>query len=186
MLYELVERWQSWLDSVGLYPLVQVMFQLEFRAFFAVLVSFALVLGLMPALIRVLRAVKVADDPEFYGKDLNALMASKRGTPSMGGILLCGSVLATTALLADVVHSRYVHVCMVVLAWLAAVGAWDDWMKLTEATRAKRNGGKRSRDGLKAWEKLLFQLSIGAIASWFIWHAAQVPDALVVLSLIHI
>jgi len=180
MLYELVERWQSWLDSVGLYPLVQVMFQLEFRAFLAVLVSFALVLALMPPLIRLLRAVKVADDPEFYGKDLNALMASKRGTPSMGGILLCGSVLATTALLADVVHSRYVHVCMVVLAWLAAVGAWDDWMKLTEATRAKRNGGKRSRDGLKAWEKLLFQLSIGAIASWFIWHAAQVPDALVV------
>jgi phospho-N-acetylmuramoyl-pentapeptide-transferase len=177
MLFNLVERSQTWLDEVGLYPIVQVMFQLEFRAFLAVLLAFALVLALMPRLIRVLRAVKVGDDPEFYGKDLNALMEGKRGTPTMGGILLCGSVFVTVALLADVAHSRYVHVCLVVLAWLAGVGAWDDWMKLTEASRARQNGGKRSRDGLKAWEKLLFQLAIGAIASWFIWDAAAVPDA---------
>jgi len=177
MLYVLVENLQNWLDSVGLYPVVQVMFQLEFRAFFAVLLSFGIVLLLMPRLIAKLRSVKVTDDPEFYGKDLNAIMASKRGTPTMGGILLCGSVLLTSVLLADVVHSRYVHVALIVLVWLAAVGAWDDWMKLTQAARDKRNGGKRSRDGLLPWEKLVFQFGIGAIASYFIWRAAAVPDA---------
>ena len=177
MLYVLVENLQNWLDSVGLYPVVQVMFQLEFRAFFAVLLSFGIVLLLMPRLIAKLRSVKVTDDPEFYGKDLNAIMASKRGTPTMGGILLCGSVLLTSVLLADVVHSRYVHVALIVLVWLAAVGAWDDWMKLTQAARDKRNGGKRSRDGLLPWEKLVFQFGIGAIASYFIWQAAAVPDA---------
>jgi phospho-N-acetylmuramoyl-pentapeptide-transferase len=66
---------------------------------------------------------------------------------------------------------------MVVLAWLAAVGAWDDWMKLTQAARAKRNGGKRTRDGLLPWEKLVFQFGIGAIAAWFVWGAGQAPDA---------
>ena len=177
MLYALVENLQNWLDSVGLYPVVQVMFQLEFRAFFAVLLSFGMVLVLMPKLIAKLRSVKVTDDPEFYGKDLNAIMASKRGTPTMGGILLCGSVFLTTVLLADVVHSRYVHVSLIVLVWLAGVGAWDDWMKLTQAARDKRNGGKRSRDGMLAWEKLVFQFGIGVIASWFIWNAATVPDA---------
>ena len=177
MLYSLVEHLQNWLDAVGLYPVVQVMFQLEFRAFFAVLLAFAAVLVLMPRLIARLRAVKVTDDPEFYGKGLNEIMASKRGTPTMGGILLCGSVLLTTVLLADILHSRYVQVCMVVLAWLAAVGAWDDWMKLTQAARAKRNGGKRTRDGLLPWEKLVFQFGIGAIAAWFIFGAAEVPDA---------
>ncbi len=177
MLYWLVERSQDWLDSVGLYPVVQVMFQLEFRAFLAVLLAFALVLALMPRLIAALRAVKVTDDPEFYGKGLNEIMASTRGTPTMGGILLCGAVLVTCGLLADIVHSRYVQVCMVVLAWLAAVGAWDDWMKLTQAARAKRNGGKRTRDGLLPWEKLVFQFGIGAIAAWFVWGAGQAPDA---------
>jgi len=177
MLYSLVEHLQNWLDAVGLYPVVQVMFQLEFRAFFAVLLAFAAVLVLMPLLIARLRAVKVTDDPEFYGRDLNEIMASKRGTPTMGGILLCGSVLLTTVLLADVLHSRYVQVCMVVLVWLAAVGAWDDWMKLTQAARTKRNGGKRTRDGLLPWEKLVFQFGIGAIAAWFIFGAAELPDA---------
>jgi len=173
MLYWLVERSQDWLDSVGLYPVVQVMFQLEFRAFLAVLLAFALVLALMPRLIAALRAVKATDDPEFYGKGLNEIMASKRGTPTMGGILLCGAVLVTCGLLANIVHSRYVQVCMVVLAWLAAVGAWDDWMKLTQAARAKRNGGKRTRDGLLPWEKLVFQFGIGAIAAWFVWGAGR-------------
>ena len=177
MLYTLVEHLQNWLDSVGLYPVVQVMFQLEFRAFLAVLLSFATVLALMPRLIAKLRAVKVTDDPEFYGKGLNEIMASKRGTPTMGGILLCGSVLLTGILLADVLHNRYVQVCLVVLLWLACVGAWDDWMKLTQAARAKRNGGKRTRDGLLPWEKLVFQFGIGAIAAWFIFGAAEIPDA---------
>jgi phospho-N-acetylmuramoyl-pentapeptide-transferase len=177
MLYTLVEHLQNWLDSVGLYPVVQVMFQLEFRAFLAVLLSFATVLVLMPRLIAKLRAVKVTDDPEFYGKGLNEIMASKRGTPTMGGILLCGSVLLTGLLLADVLHNRYVQVCLVVLLWLACVGAWDDWMKLTQAARAKRNGGKRTRDGLLPWEKLVFQFGIGAIAAWFIFGAAEIPDA---------
>jgi phospho-N-acetylmuramoyl-pentapeptide-transferase len=176
MLYNLTEWLQNWLDAVGLYPLVQVMYQLEFRAFFAVLLSFGFVLAFMPALIRKLRAVKMGDNPEFYGADLNAMMASKAGTPTMGGILLCGSVLVTTLLLADVAHSRYVHVCMVVLLWLAGVGAWDDWMKLTQARRAALTG-KKTREGLFAWEKLVFQFGIGAIASWFIWHAATTPDA---------
>jgi phospho-N-acetylmuramoyl-pentapeptide-transferase len=95
----------------------------------------------------------------------------------MGGILLCGSVLLTGLLLADVLHNRYVQVCLVVLLWLACVGAWDDWMKLTQAARAKRNGGKRTRDGLLPWEKLVFQFGIGAIAAWFIFGAAEIPDA---------
>ena len=41
MLYNLTEWLQNWLDAVGLYPLVQVMYQLEFRAFLAVLMAFA-------------------------------------------------------------------------------------------------------------------------------------------------
>ena len=42
--------------------------------------------------------------------------------------------------------------------------AWQI-VKLTQAARAKRNGGKRTRDGLLPWEKLVFQFGIGAIAA---------------------
>lgn len=184
MLYNLTEWLQNWLDGVGLYPLVQVMYQLEFRAFFAVLMSFGLVLALGPRFIAALRRVKAGDNPEFYNKQLNELMVQKSGTPTMGGLLMCGAVLVTTLLLADVVHNRYVHVCVVVLLWLAALGAWDDWLKLTQSRRARQAAEtaakpKATREGLFAWEKLVFQLGIGAIACWFIYHAAVTPDGLV-------
>jgi phospho-N-acetylmuramoyl-pentapeptide-transferase len=179
MLYNLTEHAQNWLDAAGLYPVVQVMYQLEFRAFFAVLLSFALVLGFGPRFIAALRRVKAGDNPEFYNGQLNSIMAAKSGTPTMGGLLLCGAVLLTTVLLADVVHSRYIHVCIVVLLWLAAVGAWDDWLKLTRARRAQAAGpgAKSTREGLHAWEKLLFQVGIGLIACWFIYHAGATPDS---------
>ncbi|MFO0962961.1 MAG: phospho-N-acetylmuramoyl-pentapeptide-transferase [Phycisphaerales bacterium] len=176
MLYNLTEWLQNWLDSVGLYPLVQVMYQLEFRAFLAVLLSFGIVLAGMPRLIRRLQAVKFGDSPEFYNGGLNELMASKKGTPTMGGLLLCGSVLLTTLLLTDIVHSRLVHIAVAVLVWLAALGAWDDWLKLTQARRQAAGQGP-SREGLFAWEKLVFQFGIGIIACWFLYGAATTSDA---------
>ncbi len=175
MLYNLTEWMQDWLDGQGLSPLVQVMYQLEFRAFLAVLLSFGIVLLGMPRLIRRLQAVKFGDQPEFYNGGLNELMKSKAGTPTMGGLLLCGSVLLTTLLLADVVHSRMVHIALVVLLWLAALGAWDDWLKLTQARRAGAAGGAR-REGLFAWEKLVFQFGIGALACYFLFGASALPD----------
>ncbi|MBL9141188.1 MAG: hypothetical protein JNK53_04920, partial [Phycisphaerae bacterium] len=198
MLYNLTEYAQNWLDSVGLYPVVQVMYQLEFRAFFAVLLSFGMVLTVGPRFIGMLRRVKAGDSPEFYNKQLNELMAQKTGTPTMGGLLICAAVFATTVLLADVVHNRYVHVALVVLLWLAALGAWDDWLKLTQVRRRAKaaalraaegiDGGtagsigsgaadKSTREGLFAWEKLVFQFGIGAIACWFLYQAGTNVDS---------
>lgn len=182
MIYNLTEYLQNWLDSVGLYPLVQVMYQLEFRAFFAVLMSFGIMLVAGPRFIGALRRVKAGDSPEFYNKHLNELMSAKTGTPTMGGLLLGGAVLVTTLLLADIVHNRYIHVALVVLLWLGALGAWDDWLKLTASRRARAAAAsgstvKATREGLFPWEKLVFQFGIGAIACWFIYQAGTNVDS---------
>jgi phospho-N-acetylmuramoyl-pentapeptide-transferase len=164
MLYNLVQSWQQWLDERGLYPLVMVLNQLEFRAFFAVVVSFALVLLTGNRAIRWLLKQKIGDNPEFYNADLNQLMRSKAATPTMGGIVICGSIALTILLFADLRNS-YVVLALIVLAWLATVGAIDDWLKLTSARRSPG-----AREGLLAWEKLLFQLGIGAIAGYFLYR----------------
>ncbi len=182
MLYNLTEYAQNWLDSVGLYPVVQVMYQLEFRAFFAVLLSFAIMLLAGPRFIGALRRVNAGDSPEFYNTQLNNLMSAKMGTPTMGGLLLGAAVLVTTLLLADIVHNRYVHIALLVLVWLGALGAWDDWLKLTASRRQKAAlaaGGtaKATREGLLPWEKLVFQFGIGAIACWFIYQAGTNADS---------
>jgi phospho-N-acetylmuramoyl-pentapeptide-transferase len=162
MLYNLLQATDDWLDEMGLYSLLQVFYQLEFRAFAAVLAAFAIVLLLGRPTIRWLMKQKIGDAPEFYHANLNELMASKAATPTMGGTLIVAAVAVSSFLLADL-HNRYVIIALAVLGWLAVVGGADDWLKLTSARR-----GPGAREGLYAWEKLLFQLGIGAVAGFFV------------------
>ncbi len=164
MLYNLFQQTRNWLDHVGLYQYVQVLDQLEFRAFVAVVMSFAIVLLLGKRTIRWLLKQKIGDAPEFYNADVNKLMAGKAQTPTMGGILICGAILCTMLLLADL-RNGYVHLAIVVLVWLSVVGGFDDWLKLTAR---HRNPG--SREGLYAWEKLLFQLGVAFLAGYFLYR----------------
>jgi phospho-N-acetylmuramoyl-pentapeptide-transferase len=177
MLYNLLKATDTWLDEIGLYKLVQVLYQLEFRAFFAAVLSFALVLFFGRRVIRWLLKQKIGDAPEFYHADLNQLMASKAATPTMGGLLICGSILVTTLLLADLA-ARYIHLALLVLVWLGCVGGADDWLKLTSA---RRHPG--AREGLYAWEKLLFQLGIGFLVGVFLYRAGGDNDTLHTLTL---
>ncbi len=177
MLYNLLQSAGKWLDEIGLYSLLQVLYQLEFRAFAAVLLSFAIVLVSGRSVIRWLRRAKIGDAPEFYRADLNQLMAAKAATPTMGGIMIVASILVTVALLADL-RNGYVVLAVVVLAWLAALGGVDDWLKLTSGRRSP--GG---REGLYAWEKLLFQLGIGAIAGFFLYRSGMAQEMTRVLVL---
>ncbi len=166
MLYNLLQLSDDWLDEIGLYSLLQVFYQLEFRAFAAVLLSFGLVLLFGSRVIRWLVRAKIGDAPEFYRADLNELMARKAATPTMGGVLLVGAMLVAIVLLADL-RNRYVIIALFVTAWLAVLGGVDDWLKLTSARR-----GPGSREGLYAWEKLLFQMGIAVVAGFFLYRYA--------------
>ena len=177
MLYNLLQATDNWLDRVGLHSLLQVLYQLEFRAFFAVVFSFFVVLLLGRRTIRWLIRQKIGDAPEFYRADLNELMSSKAATPTMGGILIGGSMLLTILLFADL-RNVYVHIALAVLIWLAVLGGMDDWLKLTAARRAPG-----SREGLHAWEKLLFQLGIGVVAGLFLFRTGIGQESSHVLTL---
>ncbi len=107
---------------------------------------------------------KIADSAEFNHTDLNKLMASRRATPTMGGILISGAMLVTILLFADLTR-RHVHLALVTIVWLSCLGLADDWLKLTTA---RRNPG--AREGLFAWEKLLFQLGIGFVVGFFLYR----------------
>jgi phospho-N-acetylmuramoyl-pentapeptide-transferase len=180
MLYNLLQQTQKWLDEHGLYQIVMVLNQLEFRAFFAVVMSFAIVLLFGKRAIRWLTRQKIGDAPEFYNADVNRLMAGKASTPTMGGLLICASITATILLLADLRNS-YVLQALVVLIWLAAVGGFDDWLKLTSQRR--NIDGRGTREGMFAWEKLLFQLGIGGVAGYFLYRSGLGSEAAHVLSL---
>jgi phospho-N-acetylmuramoyl-pentapeptide-transferase len=141
-----------------------------FRAAVALLVAFALVWLLGPWAIRELRRLKIGDRPEFDHAALNRMMSDKRDTPTMGGVLIVVAIFAAVALLADI-SNFYVRMGLFCLVWLGLLGGADDGLKLI----AGRRGG--SRDGLKLWEKLVFQVALGALLAMFILREGQTNAA---------
>ncbi len=142
--------------------------QLILRMTGAAVLSFLVVLLLMPRFIRFLVRKKVGESPEFDHADLNELTRHKSNTPTMGGLLIALAILAGTVMFADL-RNFYIRTSMLTLIWLGALGAVDDWLKL----RAAAKGGA-SRDGLRAWEKILFQIGLGVLLAIFVyWHGRE-------------
>ena len=164
LLYDLLQTpigRSSWLGPLGVFRWV------EFRAVLAVVFSFAFVVTLGKPAIRWLVKQKVGDLATFGHQDLDELMKQKRNTPTMGGILIAGAIFISTLLLADL-SSFYVILALTCLLWLHVIGLFDDWLKLTAASRSPG-----SRQGLYSWEKLLCQLALGLLLGYFIYDWGQ-------------
>ena len=79
MLYHLLQSSDAWLDELGVYSLMQVLYQIEFRAFAAAICAWLFVLFLGKPVIHWLRVRKIGDVPNFGREELDQLMASKAG-----------------------------------------------------------------------------------------------------------
>lgn len=169
MLFNLYNAWQDWLNEQGL-GFFRIFSFVTFRTVSALILSFFIVFFLGKPTIRRLVKLKVGDNPEFHDAKVNELMKDKANVPTMGGVLIAFSILLTTFLLADIT-SFYVHMAVLTLVWLTLLGSVDDILKLTTARREE--GG---RDGLRSWEKLLFQLGLAVLLGWFIYSHGQSND----------
>src|SRR5687767_11729207 len=172
MIYWLVNRWFDVLEDKG-WGFLRVFTYATFRSIAAIVLSFFICIILGPRVIAWLRKQKMTDLPGFDQAEIDALMASKKGTPTMGGILIVFAIAITTLLLGRFDERAFhVKMALVCLIWLAAVGAADDWLKLTAGRRAG------SRQGLYSWEKFLFQLGLSVILMWFTYrHGRNIPEA---------
>jgi phospho-N-acetylmuramoyl-pentapeptide-transferase len=88
-------------------------------------------------------------------------LLTKKGTPTMGGVLILISLTISTLLWADL-SNRYVWCVLIVTAGFGGVGFIDDYLKLT----------KRSSDGLPGRLKLLIQVIISTAVALWISHIA--------------
>src|SRR6478672_6268286 len=100
MFFYLVNRFLPWLEENNL-GFLRVFTFVTFQSTVAILLGFFLVILLGPAVIDWLRRQKIGDRPEFDQAEVNALMEGKKGTPTMGGVLIIFSIGLTTALVAD-------------------------------------------------------------------------------------
>ncbi len=125
----------------------------------ALLVSF--VLG--PPLIRWLKSVQRQGQPiRMDGPERHLI--EKKGTPTMGGVLILFALTASTLLWADL-RNLYVWAVLFVTLGYGALGFADDYMKLS----------KRNHRGVSGRTKLIAQAVIGLIAAAVIAYATRGP-----------
>jgi len=180
MIYILLDMLRAWLSDAGLYRFIRVLDEIQFRTLAASGLSFAIVVFFGRRVIDKLVALKIGDAGETDAEVLREHAATKANVPTMGGVLICGAIFVSTALLADI-RVNLVYLGLFTLVWLAAVGGADDYLKLT----AQRRG--TGRQGLYSWEKLVFQLGIGLIAGYFAHrYGIQVEGGQRVDSLAHV
>jgi phospho-N-acetylmuramoyl-pentapeptide-transferase len=131
---------------------------ISIRAIFAGITAIFIGFVLGPKLISALRtfgAKQAFRDKDEVG-DLAALHEAKAKTPTMGGLLIFGSVLFSTILWAE--PNIYVITAMAIYIILTMVGFADDYLKIS----------KKNSKGLAGRYKLLGQLLATGVALFFL------------------
>ena len=142
-----------------LYPLADqisafnVFRYITFRTGGAVMTALLVSFWLGPGLIRWLKRKQREGQPiRLDGPESHLL--TKKGTPTMGGVLILAALSVATLLWADLTNG-FVWVVLIVTLGYGLIGFADDYLKLT----------KRSSGGLSGRRKLLGQGALGLIAS---------------------
>ncbi len=152
MLYALFIPLVSWFQGFNLFRYI------SFRAAFAAILSFLVVVVAGPGVLGWLKARRMSGCANHDSITLDQLRVGKEHVPTMGGLLILMAVTGSTLLMGRLDN---VYVVVTLLAFLAfgALGALDDWAKVTG----------RGRRGLSARAKLVGQTVI-AVAALFVWY----------------
>jgi phospho-N-acetylmuramoyl-pentapeptide-transferase len=132
-----------------------------FRSGAACLTALVMCLWLGPRVIRWLKSVQRGGQP-IRSDGPERHLIEKKGTPTMGGVLILAALSVSTLLWADL-RSGYVWAVLFCTLGYGAVGFVDDYLKLS----------RRNTRGVSARGKLVVQLSIGFIAAFWIAYLTK-------------
>jgi phospho-N-acetylmuramoyl-pentapeptide-transferase len=140
--------------------------QFTLRAALAGIVAFATTILLGPRVIAWLRARKVGERIEKQdSKQLDDMMKGKKGTPTMGGVFVVAAILVSILFFGNLFHPMVWVFCFA-LVTLGAVGAVDDWLKLSG----------RSKTGMRMRTKLVLQIAIGQMVGAGLTFALRMTE----------
>jgi phospho-N-acetylmuramoyl-pentapeptide-transferase len=152
-----------WLAPLGQTHIIFNLFNyISFRAAGATVTALLLAFLVGPPVIRRLRARKVGQIIRAEGP---ASHQSKRGTPTMGGLIILLATIVPTLLWAPLTN-RFVIVAMLSILWMGCIGFLDDYLKIVQG---------KSR-GLVAKWKLVGQVSFGVMLGLFLAYNPVVPS----------
>jgi phospho-N-acetylmuramoyl-pentapeptide-transferase len=161
MLYHLFD----WLKQSGTKIPGGTLFQfITFRVLLAVLLSLVITMLYGGRLINYLRDKQVGESVRELGLEGEH---QKKGTPTMGGIIIILAILIPTLLLANL-NKAYIRLMIFSTVWLGMIGFIDDYLKLRAKRIAQEQGipyKKGDKDGLAGWFKILGQVVLGFVVA---------------------
>lgn len=126
------------------------MFQyISFRSALAVILALLITIIFGRSIIRMLRRHQIGEEIRDLGLEGQL---SKRGTPTMGGVLILLAVLVPI-LLVGRLDNIYVQLMIVSTVWLGCIGFLDDYIKTF----------RHKKEGLKGRFKIVGQVGLGII-----------------------
>jgi phospho-N-acetylmuramoyl-pentapeptide-transferase len=145
MLYYLFEYIRQNFDvpGAGLFQYI------SFRAGVAAVLSLLITITFGKKLINFLRKKQVGEDIRDLGLEGQL---QKKGTPTMGGIIIIAAILIPTLLMAKL-DNVYIILLVATTIWLGLIGFLDDYIKVF----------KKNKEGLAGRFKIVGQVSIGLI-----------------------
>ena len=159
MIYHLFQ----YLESIGAdFPGIGLMHYLSFRAMLAAVTAVLVSLLAGKRIIRWLQRKQIGETVRDLGL---ADQIQKKGTPTMGGIIIILSIVVSVLLFCDLTNI-YVILLVVSTLWCGALGFTDDYIKVF----------KHRKEGMSEKGKLLGQIALGFIVGLTVWMS---PDIVV-------
>ena len=143
MLYYLFD----YLDRVYDFPGAGVFRYISFRSAMALITSLLITLVFGKRIINVLLKLQVGETIRDLGL---AGQSEKKGTPTMGGIIIIAGIIIPTLLFTRL-NNVYIILMLVSTLWLGTIGFIDDYIKVF----------KKDKEGLRAKSKLIGQIGLG-------------------------
>ena len=172
MLYHLFD-WitQHWAKSSfpgsGLFQFI------SFRVILALIFSLVITTVCGKNLIRFLQKKQLGETVRDLGL---AGEQQKKGTPTMGGIILILAIIIPTLLLANL-DKVYIRLMLLCTVWLGAIGFIDDYLKIRSRRMAKAKGAeykKSDSDGLAGRFKIFGQVMLGIVVGATLYFSPSV------------
>ncbi|MBL8169398.1 MAG: phospho-N-acetylmuramoyl-pentapeptide-transferase [Acidobacteria bacterium] len=164
LFYELLYR--KYASQAPALKVLNVFQYVTFRTAYAAITALALSLIFGPLVIRKLRDFKFGQEIREEGP---ASHQAKRGTPTMGGVMIIGSVFISTLLWANL-KNWAIWIALIGMMGCAAIGFADDYIKIVK---------KRSL-GLTGRQKIAGQLLVGILVSALLFGVADYSSILTV------
>ena len=156
MLYELF----SYLNKNTDLPGMRVGEYLSFRAGAAIIVSLLIAIFFGKYVIRILRRKQIGEDIRDLGLEGQL---QKKGTPTMGGIIIIMAVLIPVLLFGDL-KNVYIQLMIITTIWLGIIGGLDDYIKVF----------RHKKEGLNGRFKVFGQVGLGIIVGTTMWLSGDI------------